>query len=250
MDSQAVRNRLLVVVVLLGLVATLGCDPKPRANLLLIGDSNWPPTELVQTTHWVAEQPYLTAVESWTGLGLVNDDAYGDGFARERVRNTAPAFAADYVVTNFGVNDGPAGAAAFEAELDAFLDAVPAGTRVIWITPAAIGPAATEVAAIGDVLVAAQAERPDLWVIPFDAILAAVGGCPALGGAGVVVLPIDACFVDAATNGHLTSHGHLVLATLVRVYVDAAEGGRFREDPMVLANEIISAIQLQDTAPA
>ena len=234
------RRWLPGVLALLVVVAAVGCDPTPRATLLLIGDSNWPSEELMMTTHWAADQPYVTAIESWPGLGLVDDDAYGDRFAADRTRLAATAIDADYVVTDLGINDAIYDVTTFGTELDAFLDGVPVGTRVIWIAPEAVGSWAPGTAAVTDALVAEQATRPDLWVIPIGEIFDLVDGCPVLVAGELVIEPIEVC--RKSDGIHLSESGRIVLAALVRLYVDAAEAGHFGEDPIALAGELLDTV--------
>ncbi len=223
------RALLLLLCLAVASLALTACDPRPQATVYLTGDSNWPANELVGATH-LREQPYLTIVDVWPGLGVRRDEApYGDGFASQRLASVRAATHLDYVVTDLGANDGPFDPAVTEAALRRFLDAA-GGIPVIWIAPAAVGGDAANLAELERRLGVLQGEYDNLWVISLDAVLARIGGCPTLAAGGLAIGPTSACFVDTSQDVHLSDPGRLVLAALVRVALDAATSGRWRAD--------------------
>lgn len=237
------RTRTVLAMVAVTAVALLSaCDATPRANVYAVGDSNWPADELVTTMH-LRDSPYLTIIDSWPGLGVVRDDQpYGDEFAARRLAATIDAAPVGYIVTNFGGNDAlyPTGDVVDAARR--FLDAAD-GTPIIWITPAAAGPNAANLAAFGDALVQLEAEYPNLWAVPFDALLVHIGGCPMVtAGYAASMGPIDACYVNRATDVHLSEHGRLVLAATARVAVDRATDGNWRSDLRGDASALVAAV--------
>lgn len=217
------------------------CNPTPAANVYLTGDSNWPATELSGTMHLFKENPYLTIIDTWPGLGVIKDDSYGDKFASNRVTATLNAAPVDLIVTNFGGNDATFTVAEFENEARFFLDSS-SNIKVIWVKPAAVGPNALKIKEFGAVLDSLQQEYQNLWVVPYDELLSNIGYCPSLTNYTLTFKPVSSCYVNMNSDVHLNDDGRMVLATIVRVSSDMATGNEWRGNIFAKADEILALI--------